>query len=144
VSDLLYQEAILDLGRAAHGAGRLADPTVSVTVHNPLCGDRVTLDLTLSGSKISAIGHRVRGCALCEAAASAIGLHAVGATPAQLRQAGGEMAALIAGENLDPAWPELLAFLPVRDFKSRHRCVLLPFEAVSEALGKAGEKAGAE
>jgi nitrogen fixation NifU-like protein len=138
VSDLLYQEAILALGRAAHGAGRLADPTVSVTVHNPLCGDRITLDLVLADGKIGAIGHRVRGCALCEAAASALGLHAVGATPAQLRQAGSEMAALIAGEDLDPAWPELLAFLPVRDFKSRHRCVLLPFEAVSEALEKAG------
>jgi nitrogen fixation NifU-like protein len=139
VSDLLYQEAILDLGRAAHGAGRLADPTVTVTV-NPLCGDRITLDLTLADGKIGAIGHRVRGCALCEAAASAVGLHAVGATPAQLRQAGSEMAALIAGEDLDPAWPELLAFVPVRDFKSRHRCVLLPFEAVSEALEKAGAK----
>jgi nitrogen fixation NifU-like protein len=138
VSDSLHHEAILDLGRGAHGAGRLADPTVSVTLHNALCGDRVTVDLVLADGKVGAIGHRVRGCALCEASASAIGLHAVGATSIELRRAGAEMAALIAGEDVDPAWPELLAFVPVRDFKSRHRCVLLPFEAVTEALGKAG------
>jgi nitrogen fixation NifU-like protein len=138
VSKSLYQQAIIDLARAANGAGRLVDPTVSVVVHNPLCGDRITLDLALADGLVREIGHRVRGCALCEAAASAIGLHARGASPKQLQQAGGEIATLIAGEDLDPVWPELLAFRPVRDFKSRHRCVLLPFEALSQALSEAG------
>jgi nitrogen fixation NifU-like protein len=137
VSNSLYQQAILDLARAAHAAGRLARPTVSVTVHNPLCGDRITLDLTLGDGAVREIGHRVRGCALCEAAASAIGMHAIGASPAALRAAAAEIAALLDGQELDPAWPELAAFRPVRDFKSRHRCVLLPFEALSQALGEA-------
>jgi nitrogen fixation NifU-like protein len=103
-------------------------------VHNPLCGDCITLDLTLSDGLAREIGHRVRGCALCEAAASVIGLYARDTLPRQLQQAGAE----IAGEDLDPLWPELLVFRPVRDFKSRHRCVLLPFEALSQALSKAG------
>jgi len=140
VSETLYQQAILDLARAAHGAARLADPTVSVTVHNPLCGDRITLDLVLADGTVRGIGHRVRGCALCEAAASAIGIHAPGATSTQLRQAGDDIAALIAGQDRDPIWPELLAFLPVRGAKSRHRCVLLPFEALSQALAEAPAK----
>lgn len=138
MSESLYQQAILDLSRAAHAAGRLVDPTVSVTIHNPLCGDRVTLDLRLGDGLVRGLGHRVRGCALCEAAASAIGKHASGATPTQLRQSGEEIAALIAGQDLNPVWPELLAFRPVRDFKSRHRCVLLPFEALAQALAEGG------
>jgi nitrogen fixation NifU-like protein len=138
VSEALYQQAILDLSRAAHAAGRLAEPTVSVIIHNPLCGDRVTLDLELDGGRVRELRHRVRGCALCEAAASAIGLHASGASPTQLRHAGEDIAALIAGQDLNPVWPELAAFRPVRDFKSRHRCVLLPFEALSHALAEAG------
>jgi nitrogen fixation NifU-like protein len=138
VSESLYQQAIIDLARAANGAGRLVDPTVSVVVHNPLCGDRITLALAFGDGLVREIGHRVRGCALCEAAASAIGLHARGALPHQLQQAGAEIAALIAGKDLKPLWPELLGFRPVRDFKSRHRCVLLPFEALSQALAEAG------
>jgi nitrogen fixation protein NifU and related proteins len=138
VSEALYQQAIIDLARAAHAAGRLSDPTVSVTLHNPLCGDRITLDLTLDGEMVSEVGHRVRGCALCEAAASAIGMHARGASPTELFRAAADIAALIAGKDDEPVWPELLAFQPVRDFKSRHRCILLPFEALADALAKAG------
>jgi nitrogen fixation protein NifU and related proteins len=32
------------------------------------------------------------------------------------------------------AWPELAAFAPVHAHKSRHECVLLPFEALIRAL----------
>lgn len=141
MSESLYQQAILDLSRAAHAAGRLVDPTASVTIHNPLCGDRITLDLKLGDDDVvREIGHRVRGCALCEAAASAIGLHAPGAAPTQLRKACEDIAALIAGRELDLLWPELFVFRPVRDFKSRHRCVLLPFEALAQGLAQAGAR----
>lgn len=47
-------------------------PTETATVDNPLCGDRVTIDVKLAGGKLAAIGHQVRGCLLCEAAAATI------------------------------------------------------------------------
>jgi NifU-like protein involved in Fe-S cluster formation len=34
----------------------------------------------------------------------------------------------------DDLWPELAAFTPVHAHKSRHDCVLLPFEALAQAL----------
>ena len=37
----------------------------------------------------------------------------------------------------DGLWPELGAFAPVHAHKSRHDCVLLPFEALTEALDQA-------
>lgn len=140
MSEALYQQEILDLARAGHGAGRLAEPEVTVTVDNPLCGDRVTLDLRLADGRIAALGHRVRGCTLCEAAASAIGRHAQGARPAELSAAVAAARAVVAGEAADPLWPELLAFRPVSAVKSRHRCVLLPFEALARALAEATAK----
>ena len=42
-------EAILEPREAGHGSGRLEAPEASVTVDNPLCGDRVTLDLDAGG-----------------------------------------------------------------------------------------------
>ena len=43
----LYNDAILIEAKAAHGHGRLSAPDASITCDNPLCGDRVTIDLEL-------------------------------------------------------------------------------------------------
>jgi nitrogen fixation NifU-like protein len=139
VSEALYQKAILDLARAAFGHGKLAAPDASVTIDNPLCGDRVTIELTLREGAVAELAHRVRGCALCEASASAIGSHAIGAGAAQLTAAMQSVAAIIAGTEDDGVWPELATFRPVREHKSRHRCVMLPFEALVKALGEASK-----
>lgn len=135
MKDELYHQAILDLARQGRDQGRLEAPGASVTLDNPLCGDRVTLDLTLADGRVHAIGHRVRGCLLCQAAATVIGNQAVGETPAQLRTMVTRLAETIAaGSTADDLWPELAAFAPVHAHKSRHDCVLLPFEALAQAL----------
>lgn len=131
----LYADAVLAQAKAAHGAGRLEAPQVSVTVDNPLCGDRVTIDLDVKDGRVAALGHKVRGCVLCQAAASVIGARAVGSEPASLRAVGAAAKALVeTGELNGDAWPELAAFAPVHGVKSRRRCVTLPFEALDEAL----------
>jgi SUF system NifU family Fe-S assembly protein len=137
--DDLYHQAILDLARRATGHGRLETPQASARVDNPLCGDRVTLDLQLEDGRVSAIGHEVRGCLLCQAAATAIGLRAPGQTPAELHATRERLKQLIVQGPMDEAanedlWSELAAFAPVHRHKSRHECVLLPFEALTRAL----------
>jgi nitrogen fixation NifU-like protein len=136
MSDQLYHQAILDLAKRARQASRLEDPDASVTVDNPLCGDRVTLDLNLADGQVRAVGHKVRGCLLCQAAAAAIGRRAPGATPAALRAVARDLSDAIARtpEAAGKSWPELAAFAPVHAHKSRHECVLLPFEALMRAL----------
>lgn len=137
MSDALYHERLVALARAAHGAGRLAHPQAVATVDNPMCGDRVTIELSMDGGRVSALAHKVRGCLLCEASASLIGAHAPDATPDTLRAMADGMRALVV-DGADPpgAWPEAAAFRPVHDTRSRHRCVLLPFEALVQALGE--------
>ncbi|MCX7355415.1 MAG: iron-sulfur cluster assembly scaffold protein [Alphaproteobacteria bacterium] len=135
MDDQLYQAAIVGLARAAHGKGRLEAPDGSATVDNPLCGDRITIDVRMDGERVAAVGHQVRGCLLCEAAASVIGAHAAGATRAELTAASDTAKAMLTGADAaPPQWPELGAFAPVRAHRSRHSCVLLPFEALTKAL----------
>jgi nitrogen fixation NifU-like protein len=136
MSDQLYHQAILELAKQAREASRLEAPQTSVTVDNPLCGDRVTLDLNLADGRVREVGHKVRGCLLCQAAAAAIGRRAPGATPAGLRAVAKDLGDAIAGapEAAGRSWPELAAFAPVHAHKSRHECVLLPFEALVRAL----------
>ena len=136
MNDELYHQAILELARKARQASRLEAPQASVTVDNPLCGDRVTLDLTMADGRVREVGHRVRGCLLCQAAAVAIGERAPGETPAALRAVARDLGEAItrAPQAVGRLWPELAAFAPVHAHKSRHECVLLPFAALTQAL----------
>ena len=136
MSQDLYQQAIMEHAKAAVGGNRLENPDASVTLDNPLCGDRVTIDVSIDAGRIGAIGHQVRGCALCQASASVIGAQAPGKNTEDLATLYQDVTAMLA-EGAAPPWPDLAAFDPVRAHKSRYECVLLPFEALQEALGKA-------
>lgn len=141
MSEDLYNRTILDRAKAAVGAGALANPQARTTLDNPLCGDRITIDVALDEGKVSAIAHKVRGCALCQASASIIGAHAVGRTPAELAQAGTALKDILAGSGAAPTgdWSELDMFAPARAHRSRHDCVLLPWEALGQALAAASK-----
>lgn len=137
--DKLYQQAILGKAREAAGAGALADADAQVTLNNPVCGDRITLDVAIADGHVSAVAHKVRGCLLCEAAASVIGERAPGASFEEISANRAAIEALIHEGNApgDDAWAELEIFAPVTEHKSRHHCVLLPFEALTRALEEA-------
>jgi nitrogen fixation protein NifU and related proteins len=142
MTDDIYQTDLLRLAAEARGAGRLTDPDVSVTLDNPLCGDRVTIDLKLAGGTISAIGHEVKACVLCQAAASVLGRHAVGNNAMALQEIAKIVARILKpdGGITNSPWSELSAFGPVAAHRSRHACVLLPFRALTQALDSAGSK----
>ena len=134
MNDQIYQDRIVALAKAKTGAGRLETPTRSARRDNPLCGDRVTIDVKLDGQgRITEIAHQVRGCLLCQASASALSAVAVGrdaAGIAEVRHDAERALGRQAGEAHEP----FTAFVPVAAHKSRQECVLLPFEALKDAL----------
>jgi nitrogen fixation NifU-like protein len=137
-SDALYQEALLRLARSARGAGPLAAPDASAARDNPLCGDDVTVEVSVRDGRIAAVGHRVRGCVLCQAAASVLAAAAPGHGPGEIARVRDALAAMLrAGGGVPGApWEELAVFLPVRAVPSRHECVLLPFDTLGDALAR--------
>jgi nitrogen fixation NifU-like protein len=134
MSDQLYQEKIVALAKAKIGAGKLEQPTKTARRDNPLCGDRVIIDVKVgSDGRIAEIGHQVRGCLLCQASASALASVAIGKDLAGIEALRHEADCAVgraAGEAHEP----FDAFAPVRDHKSRQECVLLPLEALKDAL----------
>ncbi len=131
----LYQERILALAHDTAGAGRLDSPDATATVDNPLCGDRVTIDLRLKDGCIDEIAHHVRGCVLCQASAAALGAAATGKTREALADAASALKAMLLGGDAPAGeWAGFDAFTPVAAHKSRHSCVLLPFDTIAEAL----------
>lgn len=139
MTDELYQRAILGKAREATGAGTMADADARATVNNPVCGDRVTMEVKLSDGHVTAVAHKVRGCLLCEASASVVGANAPGATRAEIDAAKAAITALLRESEPIPSesWGELAIFQPVIVHKSRYHCVLLPFEALTRALDEA-------
>jgi nitrogen fixation NifU-like protein len=134
MSDQLYQERIVALARAKTGAGKLVDPTTSVRRDNPLCGDRVILDVRLDGDgRIVELAHQVRGCLLCQASASALASIAVGKDEAGIAALRKDAERAV-GKSDGAAGEPFAAFEPVKTHKSRQECVLLPFDALADAF----------
>ena len=144
----LYQDAIKQFAHAAHGQGQLAakrwEMRGEARLDNPLCGDRVRMQVALASGHIAEIAHETKGCLLCRAAASLIGLRAVGQDEANIAAAVEAIENLLQHGAPAPAgWPELAMFEPARAFPSRHRCVLLPFRALLAAVQKSSSAGAA-
>ena len=134
MSDELYQERIVALAKAKTGAGKLASPTKTARRDNPLCGDRVIIDVKVDGNgKIAEIGHQVRGCLLCLASASALSSIAIGKDAAGIAEIRHDAERAL-GREEGTAHDPYAAFTPVAEHKSRQECVLLPLEALKDAL----------
>ncbi len=136
-ADSLYQDAIKQFAQADHGHGRLAQASGEALLNNRLCGDRVRMQVALVAGHIAVVAHETKGCLLCRAAASAIGARAPGMNQAGIESVSLALEAMLAdGAPAPEDWPELSMFEPARAYASRHKCVLLPFQALREALQK--------
>ena len=140
MADLPYHAAIMSAAHRASGKGRLEAPDASATVDNPLCGDRVTIDIRWDDpggrDRMLEIGQVVRGCVLCEASATVIVEAGAGVSAADLHAASDCVRRMLedGGPPPEGEWRKAEMFLPVRAHPSRHDCVLLPFQALLEAL----------
>jgi nitrogen fixation NifU-like protein len=67
----LFSETILDHYKHPSNKGQLKNPSISMDEVNPLCGDRLHVDLIIdSRGKIKEIGIMPQGCAISTASAS--------------------------------------------------------------------------
>ncbi|MCU0494563.1 MAG: SUF system NifU family Fe-S cluster assembly protein [Chloroflexaceae bacterium] len=65
-----YTENLLDHAKHPHNFGTLEGATYSHEEHNPLCGDRVRMDLLIEDGIIRDVRFSGRGCAISQASAS--------------------------------------------------------------------------
>lgn len=136
MSDPLYRKELLRLAADAHGAGRLENRDASGSAFNPACGDRVTVDIVFNGDQIAALALDTRACVLAQASASILGLALCGSTRADVETLRDAVRDMLTGDKSGPTAPfEAYSELKgAATYASRHRCVLLPIEAVLTAL----------
>jgi nitrogen fixation protein NifU and related proteins len=66
----LYRENILEHYQNPSNYGTIDEPDITYEDTNPLCGDRIRIDLKVQDGKIAEIKFSGRGCAISQAAAS--------------------------------------------------------------------------
>lgn len=136
----LYHKEVLRLAARAAGMGRLPAPHATVSLNNPICGDQVTVDVACEESRLSAIAFDVKACVLCQASASILGESASGETASALSALAGDVCAMLK-EGAAPPQGKFAAFsalAPVAAHPGRHTCVLLPLDALLQALRACG------
>ena len=114
-----YSPTILDHFKHPRNRGALSAPTVSQEGSNPLCGDRVRIELALEGDMVADARFTANACAICVASASMLTELVRGA-------------ALEDVETLTV--PELIAQLKSEIPASRMACVRLPLTVLHTGL----------
>lgn len=135
----LYQETILQHSRHPRRFGRLRHATHSAAGDNPLCGDRLLLDLEVGRDlRVVDAAFEGVGCAVSIASASLLvdrlpGLDLDGA--AELARAVDVLLGRGAAE-CPASLGEIDALGAVRSFPARVACASLAWETLREALGR--------
>jgi NifU-like protein involved in Fe-S cluster formation len=140
--DAIYNAKIMELAAGIPPAGRLDTPDATATAHSKLCGSTITVDVTMAGDHVEGYAQTVKACLLGQASASVVAQHIVGASAAEIREAGRAMRAMLKAGGPPPEgrFADLAALAPVRDHKARHASTLLVFDAVERALDQADGK----
>lgn len=134
----LYQKQLMRLAADATGEGVMTNPDAETTLDNPTCGDRIKIQIKITDGKIIALNHESRSCMLCQAAASVVGENAIGHSHDNITSVRDSIETMLKSKSFSPisGWSALENFAPVADHKSRHACVLLPFDALIDVLNE--------
>lgn len=115
----IYTETILDHYQHPHHAGTLANPTVKAAEYNPLCGDKILLNLIIKNGVVEDVSFVGAGCAISQAAMSLLADEIHGKKISGLKK-------------LTPAKIYNLLHVPISP--GRVKCALLGLAALQKAL----------
>lgn len=118
--DAMYREHILDHSQNPRNYGTLEEPvSIRREEYNPLCGDRLTVEVRVEDDKVTAVRFHGHGCAISQAAMSMLSEAMVGKTVDEVKQIGKE---------------DLLDMLGIPISPVRLKCALLSLKAVKAGV----------
>ena len=137
----LYRDVIVDHNRNPRNFGRLEHPSRAADGHNPLCGDRLHLELELEGGRVKDVRFDGKGCAISTASASLMTEAIRGKTLPEVEQLFGTVHDMLTRRDAPvPAeLGKLAALSGVREFPARVKCASLCWHTLNAAL--AGDSA---
>ena len=142
----MYQDIILDHYRNPHHKG-LRDPFDAEVHHvNPVCGDEVTLRVTLKDAGgaepvVADVSYDALGCSISQASASVMSELIIGRTVPEAIGLQAEFLSLMQSKGQQQPDEEILgdavAFAGVAKYPARIKCALLAWMAWKDATAQA-------
>ena len=118
--DDLYRDEILEHYRHPHNFGTLTEPDVVQEGSNPLCGDRITMQIGVRDGVVAEIAFTGRGCAISQASASMLTDEIRGKPLADLTRLGRQ---------------DILDNLGIEISPARLKCAMLSLETLRKGVG---------
>ena len=98
----VYRENILEHYQRPRNRGTLDAPDVTYEDANPLCGDRIRIDVQIADQRIATIRFSGHGCAISQASASMLCEHVEGRTLDEVKQLSKDDVLEMVGIDLGP------------------------------------------
>ena len=138
MSDLndLYQEVILDHNKRPRNFRRIEPASHHADGFNPLCGDKLSLTMTIEGENIADVAFQGSGCAISKASASLMTDAVKGKSVDEARSLFERFHRMVTTPPDAPVedMGKLSAFAGVREFPVRVKCASLAWHTLKAAL----------
>ena len=139
--DSLYQEVILDHYKRPQHKGLAPDYDAQVHHVNPSCGDEITLNVKLTGDRVSAITWDGVGCSISQASVSILSDLLLGKTISEADSVVANFTELMQSKGTmagdDDVLEDAVALAGVSKFPARIKCALLGWMAYKDAVVQA-------
>jgi nitrogen fixation NifU-like protein len=113
--DQLYRELIIDHYQHPHNHGTIENADISYEDTNPLCGDKIRIDMKVRDGIVEDVKFTGKGCAISQASASMLTDEIKGKTLEEVKRLDKQAVFDLVGIPLGP---------------SRVKCALLPLKVV--------------
>jgi nitrogen fixation NifU-like protein len=131
----LYQQVIIDHNHNPRNFHEIEHPSHSAKGHNPLCGDKIDIYLTIKDDIITEVSFMGSGCAISKASSSLMTETLLGKTVAEAQKLFDLVHRMITSGKTDVEGIGKLAVLSgVYKFPARVKCAILPWHTMKNAL----------
>ena len=142
--DNLYQEVILDHYKHPENKGLSANYDAQVHHVNPSCGDEITLNLSLNGTKIGSLSWDGVGCSISQASVSIMSGLILGKTLSEAQKILDNFVELMQSKGIgkpdESILEDAVALAGVSQYPARIKCALLGWMAYKDASVQAQKK----
>ena len=141
----LYQEVIFDHNRSPRNFRKIEDATHSADGHNPLCGDQLSVFVTLEEGRIQDVSFIGHGCAISTASASLMTEAVRGKTVEEAVALFEDMHIMLTESHPEGQdFGKLEVLSGVRECPARVKCATLAWHTLHNAITQSMETAKTE
>lgn len=138
----LYQQVIIDHNHNPRNFHEIEHPSHSAKGHNPLCGDKFDIFLTIKDDIIAEVSFMGSGCAISKASSSLMTEALLGKTVSEAQQLFDLVHTMVTTGQANAEDIGKLAVLSgVYKFPVRVKCAILPWHTMKNALDKSTQTA---